>query len=176
MSPGEVSDADNRSLDGLCRKRRWVDGLPSGLRSSYLHLYQCVRGLGCEDAAVIERYVILYFDVCYLTSRPFPVPETCFGLRGLSRRACVCSETRRSSVSGRQRTICRTAVHTAQHSKGWMRQTDLTGLTKRTVFCDYRQGGLGAGHAPSADGHLADRRHGLLPRHELRRRLPPQGS
>ena len=65
MSPGEVSDADNRSLDGLCRKRRWVDGLPSGLRSSYLHLYQCVRGLGCEDAAVIERYVILYFDVCY---------------------------------------------------------------------------------------------------------------
>jgi hypothetical protein len=33
--------------------------LPKGLVSSYSYLYHCVKGLGCEDAEAIEKYLVL---------------------------------------------------------------------------------------------------------------------
>lgn len=36
----------------------WIDAIPSGLLMSYTYLYQCVRGIGSEDAPIIERDVL----------------------------------------------------------------------------------------------------------------------
>lgn len=38
-----------------------MDLIPKGLVSSYLYLYHSVRGLGCEDAESIEKFVQSFF-------------------------------------------------------------------------------------------------------------------
>ena len=46
------------ALAGGKKARGWMSMIPIGLVSSYRYLYDCVKGLGCEDADIIERDVL----------------------------------------------------------------------------------------------------------------------
>ena len=46
------------TLAGGQKARGWMSMIPIGLVSSYRYLYDCVKGLGCEDADIIERDVL----------------------------------------------------------------------------------------------------------------------
>ena len=52
----EIAHFDRIALRELCRGCRWMDMIPKGLVSSYMYLYHCVKGLGCEDGEIIEKY------------------------------------------------------------------------------------------------------------------------
>mmetsp|Transcript_4772 Transcript_4772/g.7250 ORF Transcript_4772/g.7250 Transcript_4772/m.7250 type:complete len:1355 (-) Transcript_4772:364-4428(-) len=54
----EIAHFDRIALRELCRGCRWMDMIPKGLVSSYMYLYHCVKGLGCEDGEIIEKDVL----------------------------------------------------------------------------------------------------------------------
>lgn len=61
----ELSVYDLKALNTLCSNVNWMDLLPKGLVSSYSYLYHCVKGLGCEDAEAIEKFVLVTLHVTH---------------------------------------------------------------------------------------------------------------
>lgn len=60
LSLEDISNTDLSILNILCTNEDWMDLIPKGLVSSYLYLYHSVRGLGCEDAESIEKFVLFF--------------------------------------------------------------------------------------------------------------------
>ena len=64
LESGEASSASSSDKNTVVtlasgqKARGWMSMIPIGLVSSYRYLYDCVKGLGCEDADIIERDVL----------------------------------------------------------------------------------------------------------------------
>ena len=63
VSNSDISKHVSDVLNALCQPNEWTDNIPKGLKLSYMYLYQCVSGLGAEDAQVIERLIIIIIIV-----------------------------------------------------------------------------------------------------------------
>jgi hypothetical protein len=51
----DISWSDKKLIGQLCIGKTWIDLIPKGFVVSYGYIYNCVKGLNCEDADVIER-------------------------------------------------------------------------------------------------------------------------